>query len=254
MNASINLLVTGLCSGGCEFCSVQPWMDCNYSYHMSLKEVDDFIYYSRLSNYKFKRIGIIGGEPLLWKHQREGLKVLYEANIAESIRITSNGLIINERNKELLDSILPYIHELKISKYIGNEKNIKFALKNLPKEKIKIVTQIDRFVTPTEFISNSLPADCGCRVFSVSKGRVDACSPVRTMGYLPPESNPITLKTEGFIILEDEADKYSTELRKNYLDHFKTMDRFSQPYCQACIANAKIHKKVRIVENQVGGG
>jgi len=254
MDKSINLSVTGLCNGDCEFCSVQPWMDHNYSYHMSLEEVEDFIYYSKLSNYKFKRIGIIGGEPLLWKNQMEGLKLLYAANLTENIRITTNGLVLNRRNKELIDSILPYIHELKISKYIGNEKNIKFALKNFPQKKIKVVPQIDRFVSPKVFIPNSLPADCRCRVFSVSNGRVDVCSPVRTMGYLFPELNPITFESEGFTIPEVSLNKYSVPLQKDYLSEFKNLDRFNQPYCQACIANAKIHKKVRIVKNQVDGG
>ena len=251
MDISFNILVTSACNGKCEFCSVMPWMNYNKGYQMSLEEIERFIYYSKLSNYKFKQVGVLGGEPLLWKNLTAGIKLLDEANLTPMLNIISNGLVINEKNRGLIDSILPYINKLKLSKYKGNETNIEFALKNFSNKKIEILQQEDGRVSPTKFIQNSLPATCRCRVFSYSNGRVDICSPARTMGYLPPESNPITLQSENFIILEDSLDKYSVHLQKNYLDNFKNINRFNQKYCQACVANTNIHKKIPVVKNKV---
>lgn len=248
-NERVAFLVTASCNGGCKRCSVRPWMEANRGYHMSLEEVAEFIIHSRMSGYNFREITLAGGEPLLWDHLLNGAALLKNSGIANAVCVITNGLMVNGANHDMISELCERVDTIWISQYLGNEDNVKYGLEHF--EKIQSRQQVNRPVTPDHFVTSSLPAVCICRGRGYAHGKVTICAPVRTMGYLHPELNPITFGNEGCYGINYVL---TTKLKEGFLSHFDDIERMNQQYCQACVANKRIHSGIGFVENEVNCG
>ncbi len=94
----IEQLTLGVCTA-CEYdcvsCSHQAVRYRFRRYQMSLDEVRRFIEVTESSGYRIEKLHITGpGEPLLWTHFTEGLRLLRASSAIGFIEILSNGLSI----------------------------------------------------------------------------------------------------------------------------------------------------------------
>lgn len=233
----ITFLATSDCNGACQKCSVRPWMDLNKGYQMPLKDVVDFVFYTKESGYKFKEVIFGGGEPLLWKNLLKAAEIIREGKVAKDVCIITNGLLINKKNRPFIKDLSEIVSRIRVSQYIGNEDHVRYAYDNF--DNIEVKMQINRPVTPEHFIENTLPADCVCLGRGFAHGEISICTPVRSMGYLHK-----SLDTKNL----------STPLRVGYLSTFYDMERENQPYCQGCVANTNIYPHIKWIENKVGHG
>lgn len=63
------------------------------NYHLPLDELAEFLRVTEESGYFIERLDLTGpGEPLLWKHLREGLKLIRSSKAIGSINVVTNGL------------------------------------------------------------------------------------------------------------------------------------------------------------------
>jgi hypothetical protein len=222
----VTFLTTAFCNGHCKACSVRPWMNANKGYQMSMKEVSEFVFYSKKSGYKFGFLGFAGGEPLLWKHLVDAAKVVHGSGIADKIQVITNGLAIKDRPKSIIEVLNEYA-TIKVSRYVDNAEEVKYITDNF--DDVLVADCTKRGVTPVQFIEGTLPADCMCQGIGYTQGTVTPCGPVRSMGCL----------------------KRGMPLMKHFLNLYNASDTIKQPCCQACVANKKIHKHIEFIENTV---
>lgn len=204
-------------------------MEANKGYHMTLSDVGEFIIHSRISGYTFKEITLGGGEPLLWIWLLAGAALLKDSGIAESICVITNGLLIGPSTHKRIARLSDCVDRIRISRYIGNEDNIKYATVNFPK--VQVSPQIHRPVTPNQPVPDSLPADCICRGRGYAHGKVSVCTPAKSMGLVTPD--------------------HETRPKKGFLSHFDNIERTNQPWCQVCVGNKNIYDRIEFIENEV---
>lgn len=91
----LTLGVCMACEYDCVSCSHQAVRYRFRRYQMSLDEVRAFIRLTEASGYRIEKLHITGpGEPLLWTHFAEGLRLLRASSAIGFIEILSNGLAI----------------------------------------------------------------------------------------------------------------------------------------------------------------
>jgi len=209
-------------------------------YHLSIEDIETFIYYTRKSIYHIDQITLIGGEPLLWKHIKLGLQMFKTEFPTTRIKIITNGLLMVDENLEDLIKIARRVDVFRISWYAGNDDNIAFALKHFF-DKIHIADNRIRLVVPDDLnINDTTPVICKCPGYTISGSIINFCSPIRTMGFLYPERSPINLQT------------FYNPLIVNYLDLFEDIKPESWWLaCKRCIANASIRQYCQKVVNVV---
>jgi hypothetical protein len=231
--------VTSDCNGECKHCSVRPWMNFHKKdpYHLSMEDLNEFIYYTVKSHYNFDRITLVGGEPLMWKNLLVGIQILKTAFPKTKIKIITNGLLMTEQNKSKIEQIARYIDIFSISRYHGNAENIDFAKKLLPLQTYTTDGRTRR-VPSTKLPSKIPPTVCECSTFTISGNRINFCSPMRTMGFLPPES------------ITDDFAHLSRILSINFMDFFKGFKPVWMP-CRVCVGNVSIRKYCKQVQNIV---
>jgi hypothetical protein len=204
-------------------------MEANKGYHMPLTDVAEFAVHSRIQGYTFKEITLGGGEPLLWRWLLPAAAILKDSGIAEGICVITNGLLIGPSSHERIAKLSEVVSRIRISRYIGNEDNIKYGTVNFPK--VEVSPQIHRPVTPDQPVPDSLPADCVCRGRGYAHGEISVCTPARSMGHLTPD--------------------LATRPKGAFLSFFDNIERTNQWYCQVCVGNRNIYDRIEFIENEV---
>ncbi|MEZ4750221.1 MAG: 4Fe-4S cluster-binding domain-containing protein [Bdellovibrionota bacterium] len=225
----LSLYVTSICSLDCEECIMQFLMKADPKYQMSLEELDKFISMSEYSNYSFDFL-LTGGEPLIWKNLREGLKRLRQSRICNSIRILSNAMNIDR----LDDEIMGYLDGLRVSEYSTNKENI-------PDSAEKMAGQ-DIFRKPRRIlgesktsVSGTLPAVCLNPEMLLYKDQVFAC----------PHSRSIALSVQSELRLANPvAPHFMTGL-------FWIKAAQQAEICTRCISNQRVRDKAKKTNNIV---
>jgi uncharacterized Fe-S cluster-containing radical SAM superfamily enzyme len=128
-------------------------------YQLSLEELGKFIDSTKKSDYFIEELSIHGaGEPLLWDHFEEGIKVLKNSGVIGKIIVTTNGLLLDK----IYDETMSSIDMLSVSVYPGyqnyallNEKKAKY------KEKIEI-NLVSKFIAKPVRKYSLMPGICSC--------------------------------------------------------------------------------------------
>lgn len=150
------LQVCSACQQDCHGCVTEIARHRFPDYHMSLEAIENFLRVVQDSDYFFSRLWINGfGEPLLWKHLEEGIKILSKSKHIGSLLIRSNGLNTGAVSQDVLSSIT----ELSLSKYKTNREEID-ELVAKHGSRIKVLA-------PAKFIklkgwSADIPCSCIC--------------------------------------------------------------------------------------------
>lgn len=156
----MHLAVSVPCQYDCLSCSHGAMRYKFVGYQLGLEQLREFIYFTEQSSYRIKKLHITGpGEPLLWKHLREGLKLLAASHAIESIHLISNGLNLGRIDQETWD----HLDCIQLSIYPAFNKwdELNAALRG-HRKKIKLI-HIDHFRSnPAKGEVAPVPCACAC--------------------------------------------------------------------------------------------
>lgn len=166
----ISLYTTAACNINCEHCIMRPVKKNCPNYEISLKELERFINITNQSGYKFS-ITISGGEPLLWTHLKQGLKMLRESPICKYMYMFTNAV-----NHQVLDEkTVSYLDHIRVSQYKENQQQIN-RLVYLYGKKIQIVNRTMFWHIPNTPLPNTTPADCEYKKWWYYNNQIYACA------------------------------------------------------------------------------
>jgi hypothetical protein len=102
----MHLAVSVPCQYDCLSCSHQAIRYKFPGYHLPLDHLQEFIHFTEASGYLIRKLHLTGpGEPLLWKHLNEGLRLLRASPAIKEIYVISNGLSIHKIDNETWDNL-----------------------------------------------------------------------------------------------------------------------------------------------------
>jgi hypothetical protein len=235
----LTLQVCSLCQNNCEHCAHAAMIEANRGYQMSMEDLRTFVEHTKASRYYIENLWITGpGEPTLWKHFNDGIKLLDESGLIGRIIVISNGQSIGRVDS----STWKHIARLGVSTYPSNDHTE--ILRKL-EEARQAGCEIDHRpragfrVMPEKGVPGSLPARCMAPGPMIYADRVYYyCGPTGVAAA--------RLKGEAF--LDNEA--YGAKLGPGYLEGINTRLRYgvgSDTYstanldlCRYCWANMMI--------------
>lgn len=220
--------VCGSCQNKCIFCTHSGMISAYGEYQLEIKELEKFIDYTKNSGYFFEIMHVHGiGEPLLWNHFDEGMKLLKESDIAGKIIVTTNGLLLDK----IRDETWQYIDLLSVSVYPNCPKqSLLKEKKDKYEDKIKIVPSTLFRAKPMRGYHNKIPCYCICHGPMFVKDKIFLyCGP------------PVfdAAKLSGMDIFQCH-DLY-VEIKPNYLESFDEKKIGNIKFCNYCCANGNIN-------------
>lgn len=215
------LHTTSVCNLNCEECGQKSWR--NKPYHMSEKEIDDFLKAITNSNYKVKQLILSGGEPILWKNLHLIKKIRICENI-KNITLFSNGV------QEIPEWVIKIVNKIQFSIYFKS--NLKY-IENLQKKykHIAVKNKYKFWKWPIKKMENMIPARCGCAIVSYFNGLIANCGQVFEI-------------EKRFSI---NCDKYKIKICDNFLDFLAPETYGHHEICNYCIENLNIQKFIEKV-------
>lgn len=228
-----NILTTSKCNGGCNDCHTRRWMITRQGYDLSLGALSVFLQYTRDSGYHFDLMSLSGGDPSLWSNLNPGVKMIRESGLFDRICVVTNGIAYLN-----FKPVVDYLDYIRVSRYIGNEHQIKDAL-NEYGSKVQVIDQTVRHIPPTKPIPDSLPASCHCEGWSLSGTRIWACNAVETL-----------LTMLGMEMKTHIA--YSSAIKIDYLKALERSNFYNMPVCAYCIGNDKVYNRTPTATCRVG--
>ena len=166
----VTLYVTSRCNLSCDGCIMGNFMRENRHYEMSLLEVAEFLRVTRESGYVVDII-LSGGEPLLWRHLKQGLKMIRKSGIVKRILLFTNAMDISQVD----DGVMSCLSQLRISRYCSNADNTRILCQRYPKN-AKIADRREFYRQPAEPIDDVLPCQCVNTEYLYMNGKVYACA------------------------------------------------------------------------------
>jgi len=231
----LSIKVTSECQQICSWCPVKPWMNANPGYHLSMKNVNDLIKYSKESGYHWQFIMFSGGEPMLWKNIVPAAKAINESGITDGIISYTNAMTA-DKDLEKIKAVAENVSMIKISVYDYNDDQVRKLCVEIP-EKVRLINRAYFNTIPDDPIPDSLPAECACSAYGMIGNRITLCSFMEFMvGY------------KGWDI-KDFSESFTT-LKPNFLDDLKDKNPFRQQMCAYCFGNNKVAAKCEKIENK----
>lgn len=228
----MSLFCTSKCNLKCKECIMGNLMKACPNYEISIEEIRNLVEISESSGYSFF-FTLSGGEPTLWSHLSEGIRILRNSSICIGIEIFTNAINISSFNKDVV-SMLDII---RVSQYSQNAKNIKI-LKEKCGNKINIVNRTEFWPNPTMPIANSLPPKCLYDKSWYFNGNVYACAHSQSLIY----TNPCFLHA-----------KLCQPLKIGFLDGLEEIKKQqSSAVCTFCISNQKVRNQIKKNKNRSG--
>lgn len=150
------------CQYDCVSCAHQGMRYQFKNHHLSIADLQDFLRFTESSGYFIERLHITGpGEPLLWKHLREGLALMRASPSIGQIDVVTNGLELDRIDAAMWE----HIDMLRVSLY-PEAHHIRPKLdeiRRMHQAKV-IVTTSDTFLSaPPPGVTASIPCICECR-------------------------------------------------------------------------------------------
>lgn len=226
--------VCGDCNYNCKSCGHSSFRSVYKNYHMTIHELNRFLYYTKKSKYYIREACIHGpGEPTLWKNLNEGIKVLHESDVVGGIYLLTNGSFLDRIEEETFE----YIGKLDISIYPDAKKNdlITYLCDKYP-DKIGLGHYNKFWVSPTKEDVGSIPCRCTCPTPSFIGNKIFYCS-----GCIFDAA-----KLKG-VDIYDCHEVYSV-LKENYLEN-ASLGNFD--LCKYCAVNDNIYKQLDWQEHKI---
>ncbi|NBO18293.1 MAG: 4Fe-4S cluster-binding domain-containing protein [Proteobacteria bacterium] len=229
----MSLYVLSACQLSCHECIMSHLMAKDAYYQMSIQEIKDMLHYTEASGYKF-HYRLTGGEPLMWKNLKEGLKLLHASPSCLSLSIISNAVDVTPIDDELMAMITV----MRVSKYLYNQDKVEYLLEKYP-DKVFTTDKEVFSKNPKEPVANYLPVQCMNAEVMFYNNRVYAC----------PHSESIAIGANVTDV------KLYHELGMNYLDGLRDLRHGQEEkICSRCISNKTVRNEVERVLNVSGKG
>jgi len=229
--------VCSACQYNCQYCCHKEMIEFYNDYHLTLEELDRFLYYTKKSNYFFREVCIHGsGEPTLWKHLNEGIRVLHDSEVVGGILLGSNGVSIGN----IEENTFEYIDQIRISGYPDAKKNDRLiSLQKSYPEKIKI-NDIKMFLEVTKVAHlGTIPCKCICPLPMFIKDKIFYCN-----GAVFEAA-----KLKGVNILD--CHEVYCELKEDYMKGYMFDKKRNYDLCQYCSYNDKIAKNLKCYPHKI---
>ena len=111
---SLGIESCNLCQNKCKYCAHRLMMEEDPYYQMEMEDIELLINHLKKISCRVEILSMGGpGEPLLWKHFNEAVRLLYKSDIADVIDATTNGKLLNIIEEDVWDMLSP----LRISRY-----------------------------------------------------------------------------------------------------------------------------------------
>jgi len=236
----MRLEVRSACQYDCEMCAHGHQRKRFKDYELSLEQLERFLNVTRESGYVIGNMRIHGpGEPLLWHHFNEGVRMLKASGVVESVFVASNGLLLHKIEEATWDSL----DELRISVYSDfNRQKTLEECQGKYGDKISL-SPMDNFVVLPKGIEDEAPIPCQCMCdgpMLLGDRLFYYCGPpVFGAGHIM-----------GRDVMEDP--KLSVPIERGYMENYDRSLLGNMDYCKFCWANE--HFFSRTVPQSTTGG
>lgn len=227
----LSLYVTSACQLHCNECIMAHLMDFDKGYHMSLDEISKFLSATESSGYKILYT-LTGGEPLIWKHLKPGVKMLKESSSSLGVQIFTNAVHIDK----LDDEVASCLTDLRISRYDDkrNHINTNILFQRYP-NLARFVPRSKFYINPKDPVKNTLPVDCMNHEFMLYNDRIYAC----------PHSMSIAIGCNSNML-----EKLSVPIKENWIEEMKNIRKMqAKEICTRCISNRKVRTQVELTNS-----
>ncbi len=219
--------VCSLCQNDCAMCAHGEQRKTLPDYQLSLEELHTFLKCSEDSGYYIDNMRIHGpGEPLLWRHFNEGVKMMKASGIIGSIFVATNGLLLKNISNDALDCI----DEMRVSVYSSFNCPDHDTLHNLvnrfPRTTI-VINKPDEFRRlPVIGEEAAIPCRCICDGPMLFGNRVFLyCGP------------PVFAATKKFGENACDDNELSVSASLDWFDAYNKKKAGNMEYCKCCWAN-----------------
>ncbi len=220
----VSIKVTTRCNAWCDLCGLREWMKAN-PYDMSMQEFERFIEASLVSGYRFDKVVLSGGEPLIWPSLEQGIYLLRKSGLTRGITLYTNALAVALLSRDILAAIVGAVDCVRVSLHEWNRQSY-LTLKNQFGARVQCVER--PFVVPPHVpMEGSLPADCTCKSLSVSRDAVHLCTGQEAVAARLPRQC-------------GHASSSSAEIRPGYMKSLDFDRRHDRDVCKACLSNRKV--------------
>lgn len=210
-------------------------------YELTLPQLERFLDATRRSGYRIGEVSIHGpGEPLLWKHFDEGVRLIARSGLVDRILITTNGLLLTR----IAEKTWTCIDEVHVSLYPAFDRHDELrACKDRYPDKVRIVPTDTFLIGPLgRHDEGSIPCVCACEGPMLVGDRVFLyCG--------PPVFGAGTLL--GRDVMADGD--LSVPVGPGYMDARVSGRVGTMDYCKLCWANAR-PRRYTIPHTATGGG
>ena len=221
----MSLYVTSVCNLECKECIMMNMMKAAPKYQMPIDEVKQLIKVSEASNYTFDFV-LTGGEPFLYKHILDALRLLRASRITKSIVIFSNAMFYERLNQEVID----LVDSIRVSHYLYNDQHVEKFKSKYP-GKVTVVERTEFWPNPQTPLppESSNPVECLNPEVLLYDYNVYAC----------PHSLSIVKKTPHKDL------KLCNPLEAGFLDGLKSIkDNQHDKICNMCLSNNTVRKNL----------
>lgn len=221
MAIRIPLEVCSECQLSCSNCAHEGLRKFDPNYHMSMSQLEYFLDTTERSGY-FVNLFLHGpGEPLLWRHLKQGVALMRKSKSVNDIVITTNGIAL-ESALDILDNIT----RIDVSAYPS------IGVKLIEHEKI-------RYFNKTHFAIKQYPAQIPCTC--VCPG------PMIYGDVVFPICGPCVFDAVARMNKKLDPLSLAVKLGKNYHDSHEKFGRIAE--CAYCWAN--INADVIVEEHRI---
>jgi hypothetical protein len=222
---NLSIIATTRCNLACPLCMLQWLMRDRPRYDLPLDELAHFITRCEEMELYFAWAWFTGGEPTLWPHLAEGVKMLSDSPSFGKLRLNTNGANIGA-----LDPIRDKLANVRMSVYHANLEKAKELYPIRAQYKIGFWSEPHR-AAPEQPIDGGLPAPCICPIMSYFDRRVYVC----------PGGYSVAAKTGT--PLDDP--RYSISVDEDFAVFYEANEtkRLNQPLCQSCLSNGVVYQQ-----------
>jgi len=171
----INIVVAGACQLNCEHCAHEGMRAAFPDFQLELSQLETFLRVSKESGYVIESAEIHGiGEPLLWRHLKEGLLLLQDRSVIKVVQLVTNGILL----ESVADFVLPLVDRLRISVYPQVSHEVKAFIHRTAAQnpnKVEIITRNVFWRIPTSLEFFPVPTQCCCGMSLVGDS-ISVCS------------------------------------------------------------------------------
>jgi hypothetical protein len=153
------LEVCSACQNKCEHCAHAGLIAHNQNYNLPIQKLRTFLSYTLRSHYYIETLNLHGpGEPTLWRHLNEGIKMIHDSKVVGRIIIETNGLSLERINR----NTWRYINQVVISDYPSLSSLISRDVIREHWSKVRYTDKSFFRPAPYQKYENTIPCFCMC--------------------------------------------------------------------------------------------